>query len=60
MALLEEAPDRVVVLLRHGEVAARSSGGLAQSSSSVPVHPVAEADRLLGLNAGELVHAVLA
>jgi hypothetical protein len=48
MAFGQERPDRVVVLVRVRVVAV------------VPVHPVAEADRLLGLDGGELVDACLA
>src|SRR5262245_57305904 len=58
MALLEEAPDRVVILLRHREVAAPLIGRLLPVLVSVPVHPVTEADRLFGLHLGELVHAL--
>src|SRR4029079_72629 len=47
-AALEEEPDGVVVLVGVRVVAV------------VPVHPVAEADRLLGLDGGEALHAVLA
>ena len=46
VALLEEAPDGVVVLLRHREVGV------------VPIHPVAQPDRLVGLNRGELEHSL--
>jgi hypothetical protein len=59
MTLLEEAPDRVVVLLGHGEVAASLIRRFQPVFIPIPVHPVAEANRLFRLNAGELVHALL-
>src|SRR4030095_1649708 len=59
MTLFEEAPDRVVVLLGHGEVAAPLIGRFEPVFIPIPVHPVAEANRLIRLNAGELVHALL-
>src|SRR5439155_23544492 len=61
VTLLEEAPDRVVVLLRHREVAlalVRRPGPVRVGA--VPVHPVAEADRLVRLDAGVLIDAGLA
>ena len=61
VALLEEGPDRVVVPLGHREVRlplVRALGPVGVGA--VPVHPVAEADGLVGLHAGELVDAVLA
>ena len=48
MADLEEVPDGVVVLVRHGVVGV------------VPVHPVSEANRLASLDVGEPPHALLA
>ncbi len=61
VALLEEGPDRVVVLLGHREVRIPLSGRFGPVLvGAVPVHPVAEADRLLRLDAGEPVHALLA
>src|SRR5580765_5367616 len=60
MALLEKRPDCVVVLLRHREIAATLIGRLAPVLFAVPVHPVAEANRLLSLNPGELVYTRLA
>src|SRR5262249_29887575 len=60
VALLEEAPDGVVVLLRHREIAAPQVGTLLPVLLVVPVHPVAEADRLLGLDLRELIDALLA
>jgi hypothetical protein len=48
VALLQELPDGVVVLVRHRVVGV------------VPVHPVAEPDGLLGLDGGELADALLA
>ena len=48
VADLEEVPDGVVVLVRHRVVRV------------VPVHPVAEPDRLLRLDVGESPHALLA
>ena len=48
VAHLQEPPDGVVVLVRHGVVRV------------VPVHPVAEPDRLLRDDVGEAAHALLA
>ena len=48
VAALEEVPDGVVVLIRHGVVGV------------VPVHPVAEPLRLAGLDGGVLAHPLLA
>ncbi len=48
VALLEEGPDRVVVLVRHRVVGV------------VPIHPVTEPDGLLRLDGGELADALLA
>lgn len=48
VTLLEERPDGVVVLVRHGEVRV------------IPVHPVAETDGLVGLHLAEAQHALLA
>ncbi|HZZ77650.1 MAG TPA: hypothetical protein VFE62_03970 [Gemmataceae bacterium] len=61
VALLEKRPDRVVVFLRHREVAFAFAGRLAPVGvGAVPVHPLAEADRLLRLATRELVDAVFA
>src|SRR5437899_988656 len=60
VALLEKGPDRVVVFLRHREVAAPLVSRLFPVLLAVPIHPVAEANGLLRLNLGELVHAFLA
>src|SRR5262249_27075877 len=60
VALLEERPDGVVVLLRHREVAAALVGAFLPVVAAVPVHPVAQADRLLRLPAGKLIDALLA
>src|SRR5262249_16471166 len=59
VTLLQEGPDGVVVLLRHGKVTAPLIRGLAPILVAVPVHPIAQTDRLLGLDAGELVNPVL-
>ena len=48
VAALQEMPDGVVILIRHGVVGV------------VPVHPVAEALRLFGLDRGVLAHPLLA
>ena len=48
VAALQEMPDGVVVLIRHGVVGV------------VPVHPVAEAPGLFGLDRGVLAHPLLA
>ena len=48
VAALEEVPDGVVILIRHGVVGV------------IPVHPVAEAAGLLGLDGGVLAHPLLA
>ena len=48
VAALQEVPDGVVILIRHGVV------------GIIPVHPVAEAARLLGLDGGVLAHPLLA
>ena len=56
VALLEETPDRRVVRLGHGEVRlplVRRLGPVGVGA--VPVHPVAQADRLLGLHPREPV-----
>src|ERR1041384_96874 len=48
MALLDECPDGVVVLIRHGEV------------GIVPVHPVAKSNGLLRLKSSELKDTLFA
>ncbi len=94
VALLQEAPDLIVVLVAEGEVRAaqfthaelahhlldrafeRSVGAVkidrlvgvfakfiaqqTQAVGIVPVHPVAQADRLLGLHGGIVQHTLLA
>ena len=57
VTLLEEAPDRVVVLIGHGEVATPRVRRLLPVHVAVPVHPVTEADRLLRLQPRERIHA---
>ena len=48
MALLEEEPDRIVVLVRHREVGV------------VPVHPIPKANGLVGLHCRKAPHSLLA
>src|SRR5262249_5627984 len=60
VALLEEAPDGVVVFLRHREIASPLVGRRGPVLVPVPVHPIAEPYRLFGLDFGVLVHTVFA
>src|SRR5262245_57941332 len=61
VAFLEKGPDRVVVSLGHREIRFALVGRPRPILvGTVPIHPVAQADRLIGLNAGVLVDAIFA
>src|SRR5258708_5131619 len=61
VALLQERPDRVVVLLRHREIRLALPRRLGPVGvGAVPVHPHAEADRLIALSARKGINAILA
>src|SRR5262249_61172935 len=60
MAFFEKGPDRVVVLIRHREVAAALVRGLLPVFIAVPVHPLTEPLGLRGLASGEVIYACLA
>lgn len=61
VALLQEAPDGVVVRFAHREIRFAVIDGLGPVFfGAVPVHPHAEADALIALNTGKFVHAVFA
>ncbi len=61
MALLQKRPDGVVILLGHSEIRLALVWRFGPILiGNVEVHPIAEPDRLIGLNAGELIDPVLA
>src|SRR5262249_23594798 len=60
VTFLEKGPYRVVVFIRHREVALALVRRLLPVFFTIPVHPLTEPLGLLGLSACEVIHACLA